>query len=164
MSVNFDSLLAPAGINPVATRDLAAPTDAQALLRAAQPDSIGSSRGIPQTDMLRQLSRLAPALSSHSAPSTTHAPSVAKLPDAVAGMTLSEKVATTVKSGIATAAKDTGSEVGTFLKDPKNQAMLAGGTAAFVGAQFVPGLDVAVDGTLGVAGAATYLAAAPQHT
>lgn len=81
----------------------------------------------------------------------------------VADMSLLEKVSTTARAGMGIAAKDVGGAVKTALSDPKTQAMVVGGTAIVAGAQFVPGLDVAVDGTLGVAGVATYLSVAPQH-
>ena len=88
--------------------------------------------------------------------------SASAAPDSVANMSLSDKVVTTAKSGIASAAKDAGGAVGTFLKDPKNAAMLATGTGTLVAAQAVLGLDVGVDATLGVVGAAMYASAAPS--
>ncbi len=81
----------------------------------------------------------------------------------VASMSLAEKVKTTAAAGVARAAKDAGGALGTFLKDPKNDALLIGGTAVVAGAQVVPGVNVAVDATLGVVGAAMYLSAGPEH-
>lgn len=81
----------------------------------------------------------------------------------IAAMSLAQKVQTTASAGFARAAQDTGSAVGTFLKDPKNDALMLGGTAAILGAQAVPGLDVGVDVTLGIVGAAMYASAGPDH-
>jgi len=83
--------------------------------------------------------------------------------DSIAGMSVADKVATTARAGIAIAAKDAGGAVGTFLKDPKNDAMLLGGTAALAGVQAIPGLDAGVDATLGVVGVAMYASAGPSH-
>jgi hypothetical protein len=81
----------------------------------------------------------------------------------VADMSLTDKISTTVRAGIAGAAKDASGSLKTALSDPKTDAVLAGGAGAVVAAQFVPGLDVAVDATLGTVGVATYAAAAPEH-
>jgi hypothetical protein len=81
----------------------------------------------------------------------------------VADMSLADKVSTTVHAGIASAARDAAGALKTALSDPKTDAVLAGGAAAVVGAQFVPGLDVAVDAGLGTVAVATYAAAAPEH-
>ncbi len=85
------------------------------------------------------------------------------VPDRVDQMSVADKVGSTARRGIAIAANDTGGAVGAYLKDPKNVALVLGGTAAVAGAQAIPGVDVAVDTTLGVTGAAMYAAAGPEH-
>jgi len=81
----------------------------------------------------------------------------------VAHMTALDKVKQTSSSGIAIAGKEAGGGLGKYLSDPKNVAALGTSAAIIGGAQFIPGVDGAVDIGLGVVGAGTYAAAAPEH-
>ena len=50
-----------------------------------------------------------------------------------------------------------------FKKNQKNDEILFGGVAIIARAHFVPGVDVAVDVTLCIVGAAMYASAGPGH-
>ncbi len=150
------------GVSAPSNQDSELPLDQQAASGVASPtmgvDQIAQSRESP--DVMSSYRSAASAMSSHWAPAP---PSTTASSNDVAGMNLAQKVETTAKSGIAAAASDAGGAAGKFLRDPKNDALLVGGTAAVAGAQLIPGVDVAVDVGLGVVGAAMYASAAPEH-
>jgi len=146
------------GVSAPSNQDSELPLDQQAASGVASPtmgvDQIAQSRESP--DAMSSYRSAASAMSAQWAPAPPSA-------NDVAGMNLAQKVESTAKSGIAKAASDAGGAAGKFLRDPKNDALLVGGTVAAAVAQFIPGVDVGVDAGLGVVGAAMYASAAPEH-
>ena len=65
----------------------------------------------------------------------------------ISRMGFAEKVTTTVRAGVAIAARNASGTLSAFLKNQKNDAILFGGVAIIAGADFVPGVDVAGDVT-----------------
>jgi len=118
------------------------------------PKSAHANNAVSATDQSRTYGLNALTASSSAMPLTS---------GDITRMSLAEKVTTTARVAIVSAAKDARGAVGGFLKNPKNDAMLAGGAAVIAGAQLVPGVDVAIDVTLGVVGAAIYASAEPEH-
>jgi hypothetical protein len=119
------------------------------------PDSVSRSTSSGIEDYYSAITRFAPTAGTAANPSTEHLaakPGVTARAKSVADMTLAEKVSTTAHAGMASAAKETGGALKTALSDPKTQVAFVGTAAVVAGAQFVPGLDVAVDASLGTVG------------
>ena len=74
-----------------------------------------------------------------------------------------EKVMTTVRAGVVIAARDASGALGAFLKNQKNDTILFGGVVIIAGAQFVLGVDVAVDVTICIVCAMMYASIGPEH-
>ena len=70
---------------------------------------------------------------------------------------------TTVRAGVVIAARDASGALGAFLNNQKNDTILFGGAVIIAGAQFVLGVDVAVDVTICIVCAMMYASIGPEH-